>query len=249
MAPSVWWKALNAPKSARLRLVCFPYAGGGWQPFACWPEWLPADVEIYAIHMPGRGSRVREPALTEFNGLVAAIGSALDPLLDRPLAFFGHSLGGIVSFEVSRWMRRHRHVLPAHLFISGRRSPREAATRPWLFNRDDTTFVAQLRALGGTAPEVLQNPELLEMLLPMLRADVQLSDSYEYRADSPLACGLTVCGATDDEESSLERIAGWRHETTGAFASHLLSGDHFFIHSQRRELLRIICRDLRTYVT
>ena len=230
---------------AALRLFCFPYAGGGSLSFRNWASALPSNVEICPIELPGRGLRLMEPALTQLEPLVQAIANALLPDLDRPFAFFGHSMGALLSFELTRLLRRHYQLAPVHLFVSGRRSPQLANLNPPTYNLPEPEFLAELRRLNGTPAEVLDNQELMQLLLPALRADLAVVETYVYKHEAALDCPITVFGGDQDPEASIELLEAWRSQTSADFALHLLQGDHFFLHSAQPKLLQMLGDDLQ----
>ena len=173
---------------ARLRLFCFPYAGGNSFIFCSWLNNLPADVELSAIELPGHGTRMAEPLLTRMTELVAAIASDLLPHLDKPFVFFGHSMGAWVSFEVARWLQSNHDLYPMHLFVSGARAPQLPKLRSPLHQLPEAEFVAALRRLQGTPEAVLEHAELMALMLPILRADFAVLETYTYSPQTPLPC-------------------------------------------------------------
>ena len=237
--PPPWFHAPPNP-AARVRLFCFPYAGGSSVIYRPWSKELPRHIDVVPALLPGRELRVREPAYTTVEPLVDALAREITPLLDKPFAFFGHSMGAIISFELARRLRSERGVEPAHLFISGRRSPQEPRRDPYLHDLPDAEFVRELEHLNGTPKEVLAHKELMELLIPMLRADFSVCHTYTYVPGEPLRCPITVLGGTRDEEAPRHELDLWRKETTGDCNIKMLDGDHFFIHQQQTEILRII---------
>jgi medium-chain acyl-[acyl-carrier-protein] hydrolase len=172
--------------------------------------------------------------------LVPLLAEALLPVLDRPFAFYGHSLGAIVSFELSRWLR-NRYTLPQmHLFVSGRRAPNVVQDDSPTADQPDEKLIAYLQDLNGTPPDVLNHGELLKLALPAIRADFRMAEHYVYRDGAPLSFPITAFGGLDDAESAEDRLDQWRNLTTGRFTKHMLEGDHFFIHAHQRELLAVI---------
>jgi medium-chain acyl-[acyl-carrier-protein] hydrolase len=227
-------------------MFCFPYAGASASIFRSWHTRLPEQVETYGIQLPGRGNRTFEPPFTRVSELVDKLGAALLPLLDRPFVFFGHSMGAILSFELARSLRRNQQVSPAHLFVSGRRAPQIADTSPPLHLMNDVSFLTTVKELNGTPPEVLANVELLQLLLPALRADTELCETYAYVNDAPLPCPITAFGGRSDDEETLNLMEGWRLQTQNRFCLHPLEGDHFFIRSSEQELLNLLRVELST---
>lgn len=244
-----WAKLLQPRPGARLRLFCFPYAGGGASIYRSWPPELPAAVEVVAVQPPGRESRFREEPFRRIEPMADAATGALAPLLDRPFAFFGHSMGAILAFEVARRLRRRGLPRPRHLFVSGRSAPRVEVTDPPIHDLPREEFLGAVRRFSGTPEEVLQNRELVELIEPLLRADFSVSETYRYRPDAePLDLPLSALGGAEDPEVPPEHLAPWREETTGPFREHLLPGGHFFLGERRAELLAIVARELGAYL-
>ena len=194
--------------------------------------------------LPGRESRLREPAYTQLEPLVEALTREIFPLLDRPFALFGHSMGAMISFELARRLRSERGVEPDHLFISGRRAPQLPETDPEIHNLPEAEFITEVDRLNGTPKEVLEHKELMELLIPILRADFSICHTYNYIPGAPLTCSLTALGGTKDETADHEKLQGWCAVTTGRCRIRMLAGDHFFINQQQAAILPIIAETL-----
>lgn len=241
-----WLSCYRRKPEAVLSLICFPHVGSGASIFRAWPDALPATVEVCPIQLPGRERRVLEPAFNNLPLLVETAAPALLPYLDKPFAFFGHSMGAAICFELARHLRQTHNVEPVHLFVSGRPAPqlRMEETKT-TYDLPESAFVEELRRLKGTPEEVLQRPELMSFMMPMLRADFELIETYRYLAGPPLDCPITALGGTQDEEVSREDLQAWREQTTSAYFSlHMLPGDHFFLHSASSLLLKILSQEL-----
>jgi medium-chain acyl-[acyl-carrier-protein] hydrolase len=230
--------------SARLRLFCFPYAAGTAMTFRKWPESLPGGVEVCAVQPPGRGDRLREKPFGSLLPLVRAIAHAVAPRLDKPFAFFGHSMGAMIGFELARHLRREMGLLPAHMFISGRRAPQLDRSERVTYNLPESEFIDSLRDLNGTPPEVLEHRELMQLMLPLLRADFAVCQTYSYLHEPPLDCPFTVFGGLSDPEVSRRQLEAWREQTSGPWALRRLPGDHFFLHSAQGTLLSLLSHEL-----
>lgn len=239
-----WWRVWRHDPRAALRLFCVPYAGGSASIYRPWARRLPSGVEIYAIELPGRVNRIGHRPFTRLAPLVEDLANALEPVLDMPFALFGHSLGALISFELARHLSRTGRPTPVHLFLSGRRAPQCRATRPPAHQQGDEEFLATLKELNGTPPEILSNTEILELMLPTLRADFELSETYRFIEDSPLTCPITVFGGREDEESAGSLLDGWSAHTTGAFTKYLLDGGHFYINWGEATLCGALGREL-----
>lgn len=244
-----WIKVFQPQPDAQLRLFCFPYAGGGASVYRLWPEDLPGGVEVCGVQLPGRESRWREEPFRRVEPLADAATEALEGRFGRSFAFFGHSMGAILAFEVARRLRRRSLPGPKHLFVSGRPAPRVEDTDPPIRDLPRDEFIEAVRGYSGTPEEVLQNQELMELIEPLLRADFSVSETYRYRPDGePLELPLTVFGGLQDEEVPPEDLEAWRLETRGPYRKHLLEGGHFFLHAKRAEVLRIVSRELEAYL-
>ncbi len=243
------WVSCPKPNpEASMRLFCFPYAGGRASIFRTWPDSLPANVEVCAVELPGRGSQIRLASFTRLKPLVDAIASAIFPQLNKPFAFFGHSMGGLISFELTRLLRKEYNLAPVHLFVSGRRAPQLPNLDPPIHTLPDREFKEELRRLNGTPKAVLENVELMELLLPILRADFAVLETYAYNTEPPLACPITVFGGLQDPEVNCEELEAWREQTSTSFSLQMLPGDHFFIHSAQPLLLETLSTTLHQLI-
>jgi medium-chain acyl-[acyl-carrier-protein] hydrolase len=239
-----WLPKTHSSSQKGLGLFCFPYAGGGASLFRDWVGALGGTVEVCPVQFPGREGRFQEPAFTRLVTLVDSLVDSLDPHLDRPFALFGHSLGALVAFEFARRLRVDGRPGPAHLFASGCRAPQVARAEPWVHTLPDTVFRDEMRRLGGTPPEILDDHELMDLLLPTLRADFALYETYVYADDRPLTCPFSVLGGRDDDMIRRSNLDAWRAQTTAPFRRHILPGSHFFLRSARPLLLAKIGRVL-----
>ncbi len=226
-----------------MRLFCFPYAGGGVHAFRAWADNLPKTVEVCPVQLPGRGARMMEAPFTQMLPLVQAAAEALLPHLDKPFAFFGHSMGALVSFEVARWLRRQSGPEPIHLFVSGCFAPDIPDPYP-LHNLPDPELLEGLRRLNGMPQEALENAELMRLLLPTLRADCTVTETYTYTDEPPLNCPISAFGGLQDHLVGRTHLEAWRQQTTAFFSLRMFPGDHFFLHSAQPLLLRILSREL-----
>ena len=235
------WIAYRKPKRVTaLRIFCFPYAGGGASVYRTWHKAFPDTVEVCPVQPPGRGTRVFEPAYPNLEPMVESLTKIMRPLLDRPFVFFGYSMGALIAFELTRALRAEHRPGPAHLFVAARRGPRVSDPYPSTKNLGDAEFLRELAKIGGTSEEILGSPDLLEMLLPTLRADFTLCENYVYLPGALLDCPITVFGAKSDLRVPGEALAAWAMETSSSCDVKMFSGDHFFIHSRQDELLQSI---------
>jgi surfactin synthase thioesterase subunit len=231
--------------AASLRLFCFPYAGLGASVFRPWQALFPPSIELVPMQPPGREGRFSEKAFLDLSSLADAASTAMLPLLDMPFAFFGHSLGALVSFEVARRLRRQGQPLPLHLFASAHRAPQLPNPHPELRGLGDREFIDQVcRQYGGIPQAVLDAPELVELMLPCMRADFSVFETYRYVDDAPLPCSITAFGGTRDRRVSESEVAAWRQQTAGQFRFQMFDGGHFFIQDRRDDFMNALKRDL-----
>lgn len=240
------WLGYYKPNAeADIRLFCFPYAGGGASSFREWAGGLPSSVDVCPVQLPGRGGRMSEKPFTRLSPLVEALAHALNPYFEMPFAFFGHSMGAVIGFELARHLRRKRLPEPEHLFVSGRCAPQTPDIGPFDFDLPEAEFIEELRRLNGTPKEVLEHPELMQLMLPLLRADFEAIQTYNYAAEAPLDCPITAFGGTRDKDISLADLEGWREQTRSSFTLKMFDGDHFFLHTTQTALLQTLSKHLR----
>lgn len=197
------------------------------------------------MQLPGRGHRLPAgPPLRQMQAMVEDTARGLRPLLDKPFALFGHSMGAVLAFELARLLRAERGPEPAHLFVSGHRAPQIADRTPPTYDLPEKEFFEELRRLNGTPREVLDHPELMEVVLPLLRADFEVIQTYAYREGEPLECPISAYGGLYDEDVTREDLQGWREQTTAPCAVRLFPGDHFFINTSRELVLQTLSREL-----
>ncbi|MFZ6030207.1 MAG: thioesterase II family protein [Chloroflexota bacterium] len=233
---------------ARLRLFCFPYAGGAASIFYPWCQGLPEFVEVCPIQLPGREARIGEPLFARMNYLLPMLVQAIRPYLDMPFALFGHSLGSLLAFELARHLRKHCLPLPAQFFASGHQAPQvERLSSEMLHPLPEAAFIEKVREMNGTPEAVFQNEELLRLFLPILRADFTLAETYSYEAAPPFSCPITVFSGEQDPEVTEEGLDAWREQTTGRFKRYNFPGDHFFLHTEREELLKTLSNELKLF--
>lgn len=243
---SRWIIPLNPAPNARIQLLCLPYAGGGSAVFRPWKNQLPASIGLSCVQLPGRETRFAEPPVTDITQMATQIMTELMPLLAKPYALFGHSMGALLAFELVRQLQSRQMPLPQHFFASGRAAPQRPRTLPPLQRLPDWEFVQALNErYGGIDPVVLQHQELLDLLLPALRADIIAVENYGYQPlPLPLGCPLTVYGGSHDPQVSPLDLQDWRIHTQQSFQVEILPGGHFFLNESRLPLLDSIAKIL-----
>ncbi len=249
MMNNPWFKCFQPNPQATLRLFCFPYAGGGASLFRLWPKSLPSNVELWAIQLPGRENRLKETAFTQLSALIPLLLQQMRPYLDKPFAFFGHSMGAVISFSLVQQLRYRQQPTPAHLFVSGRRAPHLPNPRPPICHLPDADFIKVVeRRYQGIPRAVLQNAELMALFLPLLRADFGLIETHTYISVPPLNCPITAFGGFQDKLVNRQELEAWADQTQAPFTLKMLPGDHFYLTEATTSaaLLRIISQSLLT---
>ncbi|MDA3648677.1 alpha/beta fold hydrolase [Saccharopolyspora indica] len=212
----------------RLRLLCFPYAGGNAQSYVRWRRPLEPDVEVCPMQLPGHGERIREAPRHRWEDLLADTRDRLARLADRPIALFGHSLGALLAFECARMLVAEHGVQPVHLLVSGHRAAQLPMREEVLHHLPDAEFLEALSERSRTL-RALTDPEFRRLLLPVLRADFTASETYEFAEGPPLTCPVTALGGEEDPDVDLGELDAWRHRSTGPFELVAFPGDHFFV--------------------
>jgi len=181
---------------------------------------------------------------THLKPLVEAIADAFSPVLDKPFTFFGHSMGGLISFELARYLRREGGPQPVHLFVSGLRAPQLPDSDPPFHDMPEPEFLKELRRLRGTPDELFDHPEMIQIITPVLRADFSVCQTYVYTPEPPLDCPITAFGGVTDPETSDGRLLAWQEQTTSSFTMQMFPGDHFFVNTERAQVLWVLYLEL-----
>jgi medium-chain acyl-[acyl-carrier-protein] hydrolase len=221
------------------RLFLFPFAGGNAVSFLGWAALLGPEVELQVALLPGRGSRLFEPPLRELDDLVGRLATAVADISGRdgkPFVFFGHSLGALVAFEVTRALRRQGSALPDSLWVGGAEGPQTRVVQRELHDLSDTDLIGALRDYSGTPAELLDDPEMMGLLLPGIRADFALAERYVYTAAPPLDIPIHVLLGDQDPYADRGRAVGWDRESSRPVRRHVFAGDHFFIQPHQAEI-------------
>lgn len=238
------WLVVPQPRPhARLRLICIPHAGGNAWVFREWAAWLPETIELVAVQLPGHGHRVRETPIANFSELLDPLAGGVRPALDRPFALMGHSMGALLAWELARRCR-DEGIEPRALFVSGRNAPQWTDGSERLTALDDAELVDRIRQLNCTPEAVLQNAELMQLSLPVLRADFGVVESFTYRSAPPLRCPLTALGGLRDPQTDPVGLEAWGELTQGRFTLRQVPGDHFFIATHAALAVRAVAADL-----
>jgi len=243
MAARSWIARPKPVESAKVRLVCIPYAGGGVNVYRAWAGLLPTAVELCAAQLPGRELRLSEPLVSRVGTVLDALEAELAPLGDRPLALFGHSMGALLAFELARRLERSGFEV-AHLIVSGWRAP-QLPDRERLHDLPEPAFIEALRRFGGTPEVVFANPELLQLVLPILRSDLRLVETHVTQPGAPLSCPILALGGLRDAMVTRADVEAWREQTAGPFRAAYCDAGHLFLQAERDFVLAQIRAALR----
>ncbi|QNH08319.1 thioesterase [Pseudomonas sp. B11D7D] len=225
-------------------MFCFPFAGGSVASFMPWFTALAPDIQLCAIQLPGRGARFSEPPVHDFTTLIEQLGTVIASQGDRPYAFFGHSLGALIAFELAHHCVRRGLPQPRHLFLSASSAPRHRVGAPRYDLMSDGELLMKLRDYAGTPPEVLANQELMTLLLPAIRADFALLRHYRYQPRPRLDIPMSVLAGHDDAHVTPETLHDWQTESRAVCESHGFEGGHFFAFEQPEQVLELVKRKL-----
>jgi medium-chain acyl-[acyl-carrier-protein] hydrolase len=231
---------ITAKTNTDVRLICFHYAGGSSVSFYPWKDKIASNVELLAINLPGRGSNIDKPLLNNIKDVTNVVLGHIKHYIDKPLVFFGHSLGGLISFELAKAMKEEGLKQPMHLILSGCMAPQKLYKRKKISRLSNKEFIEVLKIYNGISHEVMNEPSLTELFLPIIKTDISIIDDYKYRGNDPLDCSITTIGGKDDPTVLLEDIYPWESHTTRKYAHHTLEGDHFFIRSDQERVCDIV---------
>ena len=244
-------KWISFPKErpdAKLRLFCFHYAGSDASVFRLWPDNILPEIEICAVRLPGHESRFAEKPYRRIIKLVEDLTSEISPLFDKPI-FFGHSMGAHISFQLARYLRRNCMPGPLHMFVSGSRAPHIPEDHNSLhYKMEDNVFIHKLIELGGMAEEILQNKELMDLILPILRADVEILNTIEYTEEEPLECSISSFDGLYDPRVSREDSEAWNKHTNRDFNLTMIPGKHLFINTHRGQIIDLVNQNIGKYL-
>jgi medium-chain acyl-[acyl-carrier-protein] hydrolase len=228
-------------------LICIPHAGGGVASFRGWAERLHA-AEVGIVQLPGRGSRLRDPLVQSLGDAATGVADAISGSFPRPTVLFGHSLGALIAFEAARRLRERGWPLLA-LFVSGRRGPVLADPQPAIAHLPTGDFVRQVRQRYDAVPDaVLADPEMMQLLVPGLRADFAMLENYRYEPGPPLPCPIVACGGSADPHASRLELEAWKSETKSRFGVHTFAGGHFYLHDEREAVTALIANQLSVLI-
>jgi medium-chain acyl-[acyl-carrier-protein] hydrolase len=236
-----WLACLGFNPTAKLRMFCFPYGGAGASAYRQWSSGLLPSIELYAIQLPGRETRMAEPPLSSIDEVVLDLVDALAFVSNVPFVFFGHSLGAFIAFELARELEARGGPRPVQVIVSGQRAPHLPNALPVLYDLPDSEFLDALQRRYNAIPDVVrESPDLLQALVPMLRSDFTMHDCYEYVPSAPLTCPIAAFGSDHDPEATPSGLEAWRQHTSAAFSMKVFSGGHFYIQTEQHAVLSVL---------
>jgi len=227
-------------------LICLPYAGGTKHSFRYINKSILENINIYSFDYPGHGNRIKESCLVSMNDIVDDIYSQIQPILNEPYAIYGHSMGAILSYLLTRKIELNKINLPLHVFISGTDAPSVKSKKEVRYSLPKDQFIEKLKKLGGMPDEILENEELLGFFEPILRSDFQAVETFNYIKLDPLNVPITVM-IGDKEELEEEDVLKWQEETTHKLEVYNFNGGHFFIFDNGKEITELIAKYLSKY--
>lgn len=242
---NLWIRRFTPRPDADVRLVCLPHAGGSASYFLPVSRAMPQSVDVLCVQYPGRQDRRAEPFLDNIPDLADQVFAALLPWTDRPLAFFGHSMGATLAFELARRLEREKGVVAAGLFTSGRRAP-STHRHETVHLRDDEGLIEEMRMLNGTDAQLLGDEEILRMILPATRADYKAAETYAYEPGEALRCPLVAMVGDHDPKATVDEVAAWSDHTEGPFDLRVFPGGHFYLTDHQAAVIRTMADRLTT---
>jgi medium-chain acyl-[acyl-carrier-protein] hydrolase len=232
-----WLPRLGTNPDASIRMFCVPYAGGGASVYYPWREAVPPRFELCPIQLPGREARADEACIDDFFQMVEVLAPIVGRHLELPYVIYGHSMGAGLAFELARRLARDYGKPPLHLFVGAHRSPNKPYSYPTVQSVSGDQVLKILMRFNGMPRAILENQELLDMFLPILRSDLSVCETYAYEGQLQLDCPITLFTGASDGNVPPHEIAGWEAQTTAHFTHHIIDGDHFFLKSHKEVLL------------
>ncbi|MFS1524197.1 thioesterase II family protein [Microbulbifer sp. 2304DJ12-6] len=240
-----WFTFFERKPDAKLRLFCFPYGGGGLSAFSDWAASMPPGVELAVMELPGRGQRFSEPLMHDMSVIIERMANEFISYIDKPYVFFCHSLGAFLGFELMQALRRRDVSLPKLFMVAGMRAP-QFEVENQLHSLDDDAFLIALDQYNGTPANILANRELMNLYLPIFRADFSLSEKYQYRPSKPFNLPFIFMGGRDDHTVREVESDGWQLHSERPIVQKFFPGDHFFLFNEgKTAVLSTLASSLR----
>ncbi len=243
-----WIVCLRPNPNASLRLFCFPYNAGSISVFRDWPDGLPSNIEVYGIQVPGGADRPSEQPLTHLSAVVETLAQVLLPYLNKPFAVYGHSLGALIGFELTRQLFQKHGLAPVHLFVGAWYAPHLPNPYPSSKQLSEPEFIKQVLPLVDCSESVLENAEIMRSLLPILKTGALLYEQYTYSEQKSLECPISAFGGVEDKVVNHDLLSAWHQHTRSAFTVQMFPGHHLFLHSDQSLILQAISQELMRLV-
>lgn len=238
-----WFIHPRPNSNAIARLFCFHPAGGNALFFQNWAKELHSSIEPIFIQLPRRSLHLGKPLLTRMDSVISYLSKAILEYCNKPYYFFGHSLGALIAFELAHALLKNNKPHPHCIFASGK-SPPHLPSNKFTYHLSDGDFIDVIKQYNGIPTEIFNENSLIELFLPVLRADFEILETYVYQDRPPLFCDLIALGGIDDPIVKPNSIKEWQNYTSGSFNYHLLPGDHFFIKAKLKNVLNIIYQEI-----
>ncbi len=232
-----WFLCPEPNPKAKMRIFCLHYAGGGASMYHSWKKAFSDDVELWAIQLPGRESRYSEPRIQSLSDLVKMIVDVLQPLVDKPFAIFGYSMGALLAFEITRELRSRGEPQPVHLFLASATAPHLPKVYPPLAQLPEDELIDQVRYYFQPPEEIWQNAELLELILPILRDDLSVIESHQHVEQKRLDCSIDVYIGLNDRSAPVNDAQAWSEYSNTTFQLTGFQGGHFFWETESTKLM------------
>jgi medium-chain acyl-[acyl-carrier-protein] hydrolase len=248
-AASTWFFRPKINQRAKIHLFCFPYAGGNAEIYHSWPDYLPDEIEMIAIQYPGHLKSLGEKPFTRMSALVAAIYDEIKDYFDKPYAFFGHSMGAMITYDLCQYLNSKNAPLPVHIFQAARRAPHIQSIQPALHSMSTAEIISVMRNFSMLPEEIISNDYILQLILPGIIADFEIVETWQYNPQAkPLHVPMTVFCGVNDNQATRNDMEAWRKHTTGEFKIYIYPEQHFFIHHEqiRQNLIRIVAGTLNS---
>lgn len=240
MSNKSWYLEYDKKPYARIRLFCFHHSGGAASMYYPWVKCLSPNIELIAIQLPGRESRFTEPLTNNLTEIIEILTDGFNSYQHKPFFIFGHSLGGLLAYEFTKSLNRHYSLLPKQLIVSATKAPHLPFRMNYLSKLDGEALKEELKVYSGIDEDILNNDELLQILLPIIKSDFSISETYYYKSSSSLSFDILVLSGKDDKTVSENEVQAWSEHTSGKFKHLAFPGGHFFIKEHQEEILRLI---------
>jgi surfactin synthase thioesterase subunit len=240
-----WIKIFKPLHEPKIRIVCFPYAGGGASVYREWSRFLPDHFELLSLQLPGREDRIRENYADDLFKLIESFHPTLFPMLNLPFVFYGHSMGALIAYEYARYLSHNFNVEPIRLFLSGRSAPNEVRRGKNLNELIDKELIEEVTSMGASKI-LLESPQLAELFIRTIRADLTMLDKYQFIDGHDISCPITVMSGVNDSSFEVEDLDAWNNHTKGGLTKLFYPGGHFYINENLEQVIRSVVYDTYT---